>query len=282
LPEAALRVLHDAVLTACDSLDGVRDRLLTDPRRCTFDPVVVQCAPGKPAEGCLTAAQATAARAIYDGLRDPRTGRRISHGMSRGSEQNWVPEVDTVAPNVTYFRWLVFGDSTWDWRSFDFRQTRDMQAFRDSEARYAAVFDGTNPDLSAFARRGGKIVQWHGWNDHQIPAVNTIDYYDSVASRLARGRDHVAALQEVQGFYRLFLAPGGGHGLGQFGPEYLMSALERWVERGIAPDRIILPPAAAPATMARLLCPYPKVAVPVNNGDATDLANFTCAQSAAR
>jgi feruloyl esterase len=277
LSEQALRLLNDAVLAACDSLDGVKDSLLTDPRRCAFSPASIRCRAGMN-DRCLSAAQVAAASKIYEGLKHPRTGAAVANGMSPGSELNWTGEIDPVMPSslgITYFRWLVFGDSTWDWRSFDFARETDWRAWLASESKYAAVFNATNPDLHAFERRGGKIVQWHGWNDQQIPALNSIDYYESVVKRHAAGRDRDAAVQTVQNFYRLFLSPGGGHGVGAFIPAYLMTALEQWVERGIAPETITRPN-VGDSSATQLLCPYPKAMRYSGKGSAKDATSFVC------
>lgn len=281
LPDSALRLLHEAVLTACDNLDGVPDGVLTDPRRCMFSPASIRCGAGQPHPRCLSPAQVTAAAAKYDGLKDPRTGSSIAHGLSRGSELKWGPEIDPADPNpraISYFRWLVFRDSTWDWTSFDFSHESDLRAFLESETRYAPVFNGTNPNLHAFERRGGKILHVHGWNDEEVPALYSIDYFESVISAFDSGRGAPATVQDVQRFYRLFLAPGRGHGAGAVDPS-LQAALEQWVERGIAPDEVTTSHAEGGVESTQLLCPYPKAARYSGKGDPTNAKNFACAGS---
>jgi hypothetical protein len=60
-------VLHDAVMKACDGLDGDTDGLLLDPRVCTFDPVTLQCLSDFDTADCLTKAQIAVVKKIYSG-----------------------------------------------------------------------------------------------------------------------------------------------------------------------------------------------------------------------
>ncbi|HVS56747.1 MAG TPA: tannase/feruloyl esterase family alpha/beta hydrolase, partial [Casimicrobiaceae bacterium] len=138
---------------------------------------------------------------------------------------------------------------------------------------------------------GHKLIYYHGAADPLIPAQNGIDYFESVVS-LARG------LERAQSFYRAFLVPGlyhcsGGPGPIAFGTSQpapasqrdadhdALLALERWVESGTAPAKIIgtkyvdNDPAKGVA-LQRPLCPYPQVAKYKGSGDMKDAANFTC------
>jgi feruloyl esterase len=136
---------------------------------------------------------------------------------------------------------------------------------------------------------------YHGWSDQAINPRNTIDYLNSVIELLARdhrlGRDrgHLAKAQrEASTFIRLFMVPsmahcGGGPGVNTFDA---LTALERWVEQGIAPDTITASNAglglgpnvmsAAPGTLTRPLCAYPKVARWTGKGSTSEAASFRC------
>jgi Tannase and feruloyl esterase len=75
---------------------------------------------------------------------------------------------------------------------------------------------------------------WHGWADGAIIATSSIGYYEGVRKFMG-GRD------KTEDFFRLFLVPGvhhggGGPGLTEFDS---FSALEEWVEKGQAPDKLI-------------------------------------------
>jgi feruloyl esterase len=132
--------------------------------------------------------------------------------------------------------------------------------------------NATSPDLRAFRERGGKLLQHHGWNDQLIAPENSIDYYDSV--RAFFGHD-----DDVGGFYRLFMAPGMAHCSSGTGPDTfdMQAALERWVEQGVAPDRVVATRSVnGIVDRLRPLCPYPQVATYSGRGDTNDEANFTC------
>ena len=244
LSSSALGLLHRGAIAACDSGDGVADGTLEDPRQCKFDPAVLTCSAGQAAGSCLTPAQVSAARRIYRGLTDPKTGASSIRGLAPGSEPFW-PNRDPASPftiPIAHYKWLVFADPNWDWKTFEFTDPAGYQAFLDGEARFAPILNATNPDLRAFQKRGGKLLQYHGWNDQLISPQNSINYYESVISLFADGRqDRVGAIDAVQNFYRLYMAPGMAHCFGGTGPNAfdMQTALEQWVERGVVPNEIV-------------------------------------------
>jgi feruloyl esterase len=280
LPLPALGRLYRAALAACDSADGVSDGVLNDPRDCKFDPASLQCGSNQAAETCLTPAQVQAAQRVYRGLKDPTTGAQLYPGLVPGSEPFW-PHRDPARPftiPLSHYKWLVFADPNWDWRTFDFASPASYQKFLEAEAKFAPVLNATNPDLREFRKRGGKLLQWHGWNDQLISAQNSIDYYESVVS-FAKGQDRRTALADVQTFYRLFMAPGMAHCAGGTGPSSfdMQAALEEWVERGVAPEQVIATRSInGVVDRSRPLCPYPMVAVYKGRGDSNEAANFVC------
>jgi len=282
LPPPALGLLHRAALAACDGADGVSDGVLEDPRACKFEPSVLACAANQAPESCLTPAQIEAARRVYGGLKDPNTGAQLYPGLAPGSEPFW-PHRDPANPfpiPVAHYKWLVFGDPDWDWKTFQFTDPADYQAFQRGESKFAPILNATDPNLREFRKRGGKLLQYHGWNDQLISPQNSIDYYESVVSFFgAGGADRASALRDVQGFYRLFMAPGMAHCGGGPGPNTfdMQAALEQWVERGVAPD-VVLATHSINGIVDRLrpLCPYPQVAVYKGKGDTNDASNFAC------
>jgi feruloyl esterase len=299
LPPAKLPVIQKAVLAACDALDGVKDGLIEDPRACHFDPGVLKCEAGDGPE-CLTAAQVEAVRKIYAGAKNPRTGAQISLGYPPGTEAvpgAWGAWIAPAQPQAaigfafgnSYYAHAVFEDPKWDFRTLNF--DKDVAL---GDKKTGSILNSTNPDLRAFQARGGKLIQYHGWGDAAIPASLSIEYYDRVHSFLAK---NAAGARQLD-FYRLFLVPGMGHcggGLGpnSFGnggpgggststdPEHdIVSALDRWVEKGTALDKIIGTGKAvedSSKTLTRPLCPYPQVAHYKGTGDANNAANFACA-----
>jgi feruloyl esterase len=267
LSPAKGQLLHRAVVQACDALDGVKDGLIADPSRCTFDPAALQCA-GADEATCLTSAQVETARLIYSPLVNPQTRREIA-GLARGSELGWTATGWTASARATgldQFRFMVFNDPGWDVQRFNV----DSDIAR-AEAADANTINALDPNLKPFIDRGGKLIQYHGWSDPQISPFNSTQYYTRVVDALG-----AATIRDA---YRLFMAPGMGHCTGGEGPSAfdMVGALEQWVEHAKAPDRI----PASHATngvvdRTRPLCPYPQLAVYSGSGSTDDAANFAC------
>ena len=99
IPASKYPVIHNAVLNACDALDGVKDRLVGDPTRCHFDPAVIEC---RNADGpaCLTAPQVAAARRIYAPVVNPKTGEQVFPGLEPGSELGWAATSGGPKPHL--------------------------------------------------------------------------------------------------------------------------------------------------------------------------------------
>jgi hypothetical protein len=283
IPPAKLPAIQNAVLAACDSLDGVKDSLLEDPRACKFEPSVLICKGADNSE-CLTAAQIDTLKKIYTGPKNPRTGEQIFPGYPPGSEAaqgTWAAWITPANPanaiqfnfGNTYYGQAVFEDAQWDFRKFNF----DTDT-RFGDAKAGTVLNSTNPDLRSFRAEGGKLLQYHGWGDAAISALSSIEYYDSVQAFLSRfpnGRTtEPIVLSPITDFYRLFMVPGMGHCGGGAGPNSFdtLAPLEAWVEKGVAPEQII----GKGNGMSRPLCVYPKVARYKGSGDPNDASNFQC------
>jgi feruloyl esterase len=266
IPVAKLAMIQEAAIAACDGADGVIDRVAEDPSRCAFDPGKLLCADGD-GSTCLTSAQLEWVRRMYRGAVNPRTGESILPGPEPTSEPEWAAYAGGFPIGANWFRDLVMKDPGWEPLSFDF--DRDVARARELER---GELDATDPDLGAFAARGGKLLLWHGWSDGLIPARSTIQYHRAVAAKLGPDvtRDHV----------RLFMAPGVAHCWGGEGPYQIdaLSALERWVEQGEAPERLLATrPLDGGATRSRPLCPYPQIAKYKGTGSTDDESSFDCA-----
>jgi hypothetical protein len=241
LTPAEMRAVHDAVVAACDSDDGVKDGIIGDPRRCTFDPASLLCAEQREAP-CISARQADAIRRVYDGPADSRGKRLYPSGAARGSERNWIDDGsgsgyiradgspgESEEWATSFFRFMVIPPSGASWKPADFDFDRDPVRFASSTQE--PLLNATNPDLRRFRNAGGKLIVYQGWNDESTIPAMTIDYYETVEKTMG-GR------AATQSFFRLFMVPGMNHcgaGDGAFAVDYL-SALEAWVERGLAPD----------------------------------------------
>ena len=160
----------------------------------------------------------------------------------------------------------MFKNPNWDFRTLNF----------DADVALAEKLDNglvgaTDPDLRKFMSHGGKLIQYHGWNDQLIAPRNSINYYSSVIKTMGGSAEKA---------YRLFMAPGMNHCRGGDGPNSfdMVTALEQWVEKGKAPDQVIASHiTAGKVDRTRPLCPYPQVAKYKGSGSPDDAANFTCA-----
>ena len=288
IPAAKVPVLANAVNEACDALDGVKDGVLNDPRRCRFDPATVQCN-GPDVPTCLTAAQVTAVKKLWSGLRDSN-GDQIYPGLVPGGEAgpggwaNWITGREPGAGSharlgIPFFQYMVFDNPAWDWRTFRLEPVNGEDSDIDfMDRKLGALFNATNPDLTPFQSHGGKLIQYHGWSDPDITPINSINYYASVAAFNAHGGLH--GLRDTKTFYRLFMVPGMQHCGGGPGPATfdMVEPLEQWVEKGIAPERITASHATnGVVDRTRPLCPYPEEAVWKGSGSTDDASNFTCA-----
>lgn len=275
-------MLQSAVMEYCDEKDGLRDRQISDPRKCDFDPAMIQCEEGKARENCLTAQEVEVVRNIYSPVRNAK-GEQLYAGTPLGSESAWPAwalPVNGAVPihgkQLTYaqqcggdfLRYLAFRDSPgpgWDWRS-EFDWERDKHLLSDM----GILWDAGNPDLREFRDSGGKIIITHGWADASIPAEASIEWYDDVSAFMG-GYDKAAE------FARLFLLPGVEHCDGGPGPEDFdaLDLLEKWVEEGDAPDVLATKRTEdGEVVRTRPVFPYPLETVYKGRGDIDKAENF--------
>jgi feruloyl esterase len=274
IPNEKLPMIARAALAACDAQDGLKDGLIADPRRCAFDPVALQCkGPNaeKDAADCLTAGQVDSVRKIYEGLKDPVTGKLFWWGYEPSSEEGWPGHIQNpfVVP-IGYFKYMAFNNPAWDWKTFDMADPKNFAALVAASNLLGPILNSIEPDLTAFQRLGGKLILYHGWLDQNISPRNSIRYYESVEDVMGN---------DTRDFARLFMAPGMGHCGGGPGPNTLdgLTALENWVEKKQAPQQIIASHATnGQVDRTRPLCPYPQVAVYKGSGSIDDAANFAC------
>jgi len=268
IPPTKFPLIHNAVLQACDSLDGLSDGVLDDPTRCHFDPRKLLCN-GADTSNCLTEPQVQTALAIYSDVIDPETHEPVFHGFQRGSELGWgtMAGPRPFQIGIDFFRYVIFHKPDWDHKTFHFET--DL-AYIDRDTK--AILNPMNPNLRPFIEHGAKMIQYHGWNDPQIEPASSVAYYQSVLK--ASG-----GVGAVQGSYRLFMVPGmahcgGGEGASNFD---MLAALENWVEKGDSPDRIDASRIReGKIDRRRPLCPYPQIPTYKGSGDPDDAASFVC------
>lgn len=293
IPDSKLPAIEAATLAACDALDGLKDGVIDDPAKCSFDPTTLLCK-GPDSGACLTQTQITALRKIYAGPGNSR-GEQIFPGDLPGAEtgrEGWGLWVTGPKPRTSlqyffgtqFFQNMMFNDPRWDFQALNF--DRDIKPTDD---KMAQILNATEANLKKFKDRGGKLILYHGWDDPAISPVNTVNYYNSVVVKMGR--------QDVDSFLRLYMLPGLQHCGGGPGPDIpnsleqpgiarnpehdVVSALEWWVERGVAPVTIVAAKYRAQGSSTsgvaetRPLCPYPQTAR-YKGGSTDDAANFAC------
>jgi len=245
--------------------DGNDARDLVERRDvgCGFDPGSLLCRPDQ-SDGCLSQAKVTRARLVYGPHRTPG-GIDLYPGNAYGvSPFLTIPGVPLEEPML--MQMIPAAERRWTPQTFE--SDRDLAPL---EARYGAMLGATNPDLSAFRARGGKLIVYHGWADALLSPWNSIGYWETVNARMGA--------RNVAGFFRLFMAPGVDHCRGGAGPDRFeaLEAVMAWRERGVAPDRLIASGGtAARGPRTRPLCPHPRVARYTGTGSSDDAANFRC------
>jgi feruloyl esterase len=269
LPPEKLKLLNDAVLDKCDSNDGVKDRLIEDPRSCNFDPGALKCS-GAETASCLTAQQLETVNIAHTDIRKS-DGELLCPRLPFGGELGWSLPAAATAPgamDIDIFRYIANQDPAWDWRSFDLEKDIGRALLHGEEIH------ADNPDLTKFKARGGKLLMYHGWSDGgsggSISALNSVSYYESVLKFMGPKQDD---------WFRLFMVPGMNHCGGGTGPNQFnkLAALERWREQNEAPESITAARVnEGVIDMTRPLCPYPQRAVYKGSGSTNDAANYTC------
>jgi feruloyl esterase len=265
-----------AAIAACDGIDGMKDGVIEDPKRCTYDPKpLIGTSAG--ACGAFTAADVNAIRKLWEGPRR-EDGSFMWYGLPRGADLNalWTSRGTPLRPvpfgiSMDWFRYFLTQDPKFDGNTVTPAALERL--WDQSVEQYGIVFGTDNPDLTAFRDRGGKSIVWHGWADQLITAEGTVDYYTRVQREMGGAK-------KTAEFMRLFMAPGVGHCAGGAGPAPtgLLEALLAWVEDGKAPETILAArrDQAGAITRSRPLCVYPLVAKYKGRGSTDEAASFEC------
>jgi len=279
-------LVADRVMAKCDAIDGLKDGLIDDPRKCNFDPArdVPQCTAGADRPDCLTAAQSAAIAKVYSG--PVSKGAPFFPGFMPGSEQvtnlfgggtgsGWMNVIVSARPDAkpadfnlaeNTMRYLVHTPPKPDYDFMTFNFDRDINQLDN----WSKLADAKNPDLSKFKKRGGKLLMTYGWADSILQPLAGVRYYEQAMSK--NGSD-------TKDFFRLFMIPGMAHCSGGIGPDRHdpMTAIINWVEKGVAPASITASRVVNNQVVrTRPLCPYPQVARYEGKGSIDDAANFRC------
>ena len=287
------KLVGDAVLAACDQVDGLADSIVSNPKDCLrrVDVTRLRCA-GAPNDGCLSDAQINAIKTLHapvrfdfdlaHGVREyPGYGVSGEAAPANGPTGGWMawwsgraaPVVPPLPDNgIAWF----YGSGAIQYfyaryPNFDVRKT-DPNALKPRVLEVSALMDSTNPDLSAFHARGGKLIVLENMSDFAQSPYAGIAYVDRVVQRMGPGR--------VNEFLRLYTAPGVDHvGAGAPGNVDLLAALTAWVERGRAPGELQLVEQETKAPFAvkraRPLCEWPRY-TQYKGGDVNAASSFEC------
>jgi feruloyl esterase len=269
IPPEKYPAIHEAVLAACDTQDGVKDGVLENPLACRFDPKVLQCKAGEDNVSCLTPAQVATANMIYSDAKDPKTGKVLTGGLLRGTELQWGT---LYSPNgygnaITAFKFIAEKDPNWDAATFNPMVDIEKAQKADPEG----ILKSDNPNLKAFFDRGGKLFMYQGLQDPQVTSTNAIRYHQAVIDKVGKNVEGKSV--------ELFMVPGMLHCQGGPGTDTWDKAavLDSWVQTGKAPDKVIASHLTdGKVDRTRPLCPFPKVAKWSGTGSTDDAANFSC------
>jgi tannase/feruloyl esterase len=266
IPADKYPMIHQAVLDRCDALDGVKDGVLEDPSRCSFDFATLTCT-GDDRPDCLTKDQVETAKAMTSPIRDPRSGAVLHPGRYYpGSELGWggVAGPSPSGESHEGMRKIVFSP---DWDYHTIRVPDDVE--RAVKADKGLLFGG-DADLSRYFKRGGKLLMYHGWADPLVSPDTSLIMFKRINETVGRpAADSLA----------LFMVPGMGHCQGGPGTDQFdkVSALDRWVESGTKPQSILASHTkGAVVDRTRPLCAYPATAHYIGTGSTDDAKNFRC------
>ena len=300
LRPAQVKLVHDAVLAACDGQDGLADGIVSDAVGCKqrFDVTRLQCAAGGGAaansDTCLNEAQDKAVQGLHSPYRMPFAlangviaypGYGVSgegtpaFGPTGGWSAWWLGSAAPALPplpanGIAWFygsgaiQYFYAQDPGYDLRRYK------PEDFAQRIQTVSALMDATNPDLSAFNARGGKLLMLENMADYAQSPYAGIRYFESVQARMGAAT--------VGQFARLYTAPGVDHvGSGAPANVDMLAALSAWVEQGRAPAGLQLVEQAFVApfavTRARPLCEWPRWPR-YQGGDAHQATSFDCVQ----
>lgn len=262
LTDAAVSLLHRAVIGACDGLDGLADGQIDDPRACRFNPGRLACRPGRRGD-CLTPRQVATARAFYQGPVDAEGRQLYLGGEPYGSELTWTQPFSSMGGTLgaQQIRFMIYDGQPP--AGFDWRTWRPDRAALAELFERAGYFNAIEPDLRQFRESGGKLLVWQGAADNAAGSHAMFEYYQNV-------RDAMGGFPGTDPFMRVFEVPGVYHCSDGYIPyrQSYLGAMVEWVERGQAPERILVSATLADGkTRVRPVYPYPLRAKYKGRGD---------------
>jgi len=294
IPLPVFATVGAAITKQCDAADGVADGLIQNPAKCAFNPDAL-------VPETLTQKQADALKLIMKPVSDEKgnlvyPGSSVSNlGQVNGSPRGPVNQLETPATNPASAR--PWGDATppGNWNlatgillalgyydpSVDLNSAIENNNGVVKPAALKLVYDRLAADIpddpsryGAFFSQGGKLLIYHGYDDLIISPYSSIWFYEDLAEKNG-------GYEKLEGHARLFMVPGMQHCTGGSGPNTFdtLSALEKWVEKGVAPDAIPATHSTSSAVDRTMpLCKFPEEAHYKGSGDMNDSSNWSCPQ----
>ncbi len=303
LPPTKVTLLRKAVVAACDPLDGLADGVINHYEQCgaVFNASTLRCRDDSHEnDACLTDVQLTAVNTLHSPY---QLTFSLAHGVTLypgfgfggedqpGGAMQWVwgdnPAAFPSPRGSGQGQAWYFGNGAVRYfiaRDPNFNPLTDSTDLYADRMRYVAdLMDATNPDLSAFAARGGKLIMKENMADYAQSPFAGIAYHRSVLNKMGHSI--------VDHFFRLYVVPGVNHGgsgvSGTDGaaiPQYvdMLGMLDAWADRREAPpDAPILTALStnqpAVVSASRPMCRYPAFPRYMGSGDPNAASSFSCA-----
>jgi Tannase and feruloyl esterase len=319
LSSAQLTAVSIAAINACDIVGGRHLGYIPEPQLCKYDPTIdpaVLCwtnGGSNTTASCVTPRQAEVFNKVWYGQTSDGTapspatdngfgsstaaGNRRWYGLTRGTNLNFLMGPTALSSDMIALEMQdpslgsptfvnATGDGTDRWKSLTYYQL--SEAFDRGVALQIpfAQINTDDTDLSRLRKRGAKLITYHGLADYLIFPQGSIEYYDKVVARMG-------GLSDVQTFFGFYLVPGLGHfpslanGNANTAvnpplpndPQWY-SLITDWVEKGIAPDRVIVTSVVDsnnPVQKSRPLCLYPLKAI-YSGGDPNQAGSYVCSR----
>ena len=290
-PNAAKQgLLFNAVMSACDGLDGVKDGLISNPGACRFDIGTLRCAGGADTgDGCLSDPQIAAIRTIESpvSFKFPLgSGETAFQGWPvlsgadlRGAQQlGTTPPVSppTATQSITAIFWdqliryAVARDPAVNSLAVD---PENPGVWQQRLSYVEGMLDVPSPEFFAFQAHGGKLLVVHGLADAVVTPRSTVLWWNRLHERMGA--------PTVRQFARFYTVPGYGHGAGGLSAFMAawdsLPALDGWVDGGKVPGaQVVADTNAATKGRTRPLCEYPSWPKYAGSGDVNQAGSFAC------
>ncbi|MFZ4286079.1 tannase/feruloyl esterase family alpha/beta hydrolase [Variovorax sp. HJSM1_2] len=287
LSPAKTELFAAAEIAACDALDGVKDGIISNVAACSYIPSDLLCQ-GADNDTCLTAGQVETIRRIYsdhkvqvtlaNGVTGyPRFGRS---GAASSDWKSYLFGSSFDSPGFNYIAPLEAAKVVENNPDVDL-MSHDPTLFAAQYLKLSNMIDGNNPDIKAFADKGGKLLLWYGMADSCVSVYRAADWFKEVTS--------VVGEAKTRNFARFLTSPGVSHELDGpgAGSADLLAALDAWVERGEAPNALVASKYEAAQSVTakrgapvlqRPLCEYPKFPR-YTSGDPAKASSFVCSET---